>query len=247
MQLYTPSRHQRERVAQLMQLPVPELAAALAKETQRFLKRQTSDELIGLALFTLAAAQRNQEAWSCLYQQYEPLVLSWVTQHPGAGPLLRHDGSGRSLVNAVFAKFSLALTPAKIANFNSLATILKYLKMCAHSVIADEIRAWQRHERQYEEQLDAIEGFEPATADLADDVLALLSASTLWREIQQDLNGEEERIVMYLTCILEMKPGEIREKHARLFPSVDDVYRVKRNVLERLRRNRQLHMLYASS
>jgi len=246
MQPHTPSRQQRERLEMLMQQPVQELAAALARETQQFLKRQTSDDLIGLALFTLAAAQRNQEAWSCLYQQYEPLVLTWVTQHPGADPLLRYDGSSRSLVNAVFAKFSLALTPTKIENFNSLAAILKYFKLCAHSVIADEVRAWHRHAHQYEEQLDAIERYELAAADPADDVLALVSASRLWQVIQQELN-EKERIVLYLTSILEMKPGEIREKHARLFPSVDDVYRIKRNAQERLRRNRQLHLLYAFS
>jgi len=247
MQPHMPSRQQRERLELLMQQPVQELAAALARETQQFLKRQTSDDLIGLALFMLAAAQHNQEAWSCLYQQYEPLVLTWVKQHPGADPLLRHDGSGRSLVNAVFAKFFLALTPVKVENFNSLAAILKYLKLCAHSVITDEVRAWQRHARQYEEQLAVIEWSEPATADPADDVLAIISASRLWQVIQQELNGEEERIAMYLTYILEMKPGEIREKHHHLFPSVEDVYRVKQNVLGRLRRNRQLHMLYASS
>ena len=35
-----------------------------------------------------------------------------------------------------------------------------------------------------------------------------------------------------------------RSQHRRLFPTVDDVYRIKRNVLERLRRNRRLQLLF---
>jgi hypothetical protein len=40
-----------------------------------------------------------------------------------------------------------------------------------------------------------------------------------------------------------MKPGEISRHYQHLFPSVDDVYRIKRNVLERLRRNKRLQAL----
>ena len=41
-----------------------------------------------------------------------------------------------------------------------------------------------------------------------------------------------------------MKPSEISSQHRRHFPTVDDVYRIKRNVLERLRRNRRLQLLF---
>jgi len=41
-----------------------------------------------------------------------------------------------------------------------------------------------------------------------------------------------------------MKPSEISSQHRKLFPTVDDVYRIKRNVLERLRRNRRLQMIF---
>ena len=76
------------------------------------------------------------------------LVLTWVNQHQSATTLLGQDGSA-PLVNAAFAKFSQALTPVKMGNFDSLAAVLKYLKMCVHSVIADEVRS--RQSRQYEE------------------------------------------------------------------------------------------------
>ncbi len=124
---------------------------------------------------------------------------------------------------------------------HSLAAILKYLKMCVHSVVADEVRS--RQSRQYEETLELIEQ-EPAGDDPADDVVSNISAQGLWQVIQEELNGEDERVLIYLAYIHGMKPSEISSQHRRLFPTVDDVYRIKRNVLERLRRNRRLQLMF---
>ena len=66
----------------------------------------------------------------------------------------------------------------------------------------------------------------------------------LWQVIQEELNGEDERVLIYLAYVQGMKSSEISNQHNGLFPSVEDVYRIKRNVLERLRRNRRLQMLF---
>ncbi len=221
-------------------LSINDLAHCCAEETSKFLRQSVSNDRYCLELFRRAIVQRDDAAWSCIYQQYAPLVLTWVTQHQSAAPLLGQEGSG-PLVNAVFAKFAQALTPAKMDNFDSLAAILKYLKMCVHSVVADEVRS--RQSRQFEETLEQIE-HEPAGDDPADDVVSSLSAQSLWQIIQEELNNEEERVLIYLAYIHGMKPGEISSQHRRLFPTVDDVYRIKRNVLERLRRNRRLQALF---
>ena len=230
-------------VSQPEQLSINELARSCSEETTKFLKQSPSNDRFCLELFRRAIVKRDDDAWACLYQQYAPLVLTWVTQHQSAAALLAQDGSA-PLVNAAFAKFSQALTPAKMNNFDTLAAILKYLKMCVHSVVADEVRS--RQSRQYEETLESIEQ-EPASDDPADDVVSHLSAQGLWQIIQEELNGEDERILVYLAYIQGMKPGEITSMHRRIFPSVDDVYRVKRNVLERLRRNKRLQLLFRTS
>ncbi len=222
------------------QLSINELARCCSEETNKFLKQNVSNDRYCLELFRRAIIRRDDDAWSSIYQQYAPLVLTWVTQHQSAAPLLGQDGSA-PLVNAAFAKFSQALTPAKMGNFETLAAILKYLKMCVHSVVADEVRA--RQSRQYEETLDTIE-HEPASDDPADDVVSHISAQGLWQVIQEELNGEDERILIYLAYVQGMKPNEICSQHRRLFPTVDDVYRIKRNVLERLRRNRRLQLMF---
>src|SRR5215469_16889125 len=121
--------NQQESFQQLLRCSVWELAAQLATETKKFMARQPSDDRIGLALFILAVTRNDQEAWNCLYSQYAPLVLTWVTQHQSAASILGQEGSA-PLVNAAFAKFAQALTPAKMENFDALAALLKYLKMC---------------------------------------------------------------------------------------------------------------------
>jgi RNA polymerase sigma factor (sigma-70 family) len=229
-----------ENTSQMELLSISDLARCCSEETNKFLKQSVSNDRYCLELFRRAIARRDDDAWSCIYQQYAPLVLTWVNQHQSAAPLLGQDGSA-PLVNAAFAKFSQALTPTKMDNFDSLAAVLKYLKMCVHSVIADEVRS--RQSRQYEETLELIEN-EPASEDPADDVISSISAQGLWQVIQEELNGEEERVLIYLAYIQGMKPSEISSQHRRLFPTVEDVYRIKRNVLERLRRNRRLQTLF---
>ncbi len=218
------------------QLSINDLARNCAQETNKFLRQSASNDRYCLELFRRAIVRRDEDAWACVYQQYAPLVLTWVNQHQSAAASLGQDGSA-PLVNAAFAKFAQALTPAKMGNFDSLAAVLKYLKMCVHSVIADEVRS--RQVRQYEETLDSLEQ-EPATDDPAEDVVSGLSAQHLWQVIQEELNGEDERLLIYLAYVQGMKPGEICSHSRQHFPSVEDVYRVKRNVLERLRRNRRL-------
>lgn len=232
-------RGQGDRVQPPEQLSIAELAHHCSEETTKFLKQSASNDRYCLELFRRAIVRRDDAAWQHIYQQYAPLVLTWVTQHQSAASFLGQEG-GSALVNAAFAKFSQALTPIKIDNFDSLASVLKYLKMCVHSVVADEVRS--RQARQYEETLDAIE-HEPSGSDPAEDVIAQLSAQRLWIVIQEELNGEEERVLLYLAYVQGMKPSEICERQRHLFPTVDDVYRIKRNVLERLRRNRRLRRL----
>src|ERR671924_342434 len=231
---------QSDGVSPVESLSINDLARCCCEETNKFLKQSVSNDRFCLELFRRAIVNRDDDAWACIYSQYAPLVLTWVTQHQSATPLLGQDGSA-PLVNAAFAKFAQALTPAKMENFDSLAAILKYLKMCVHSVVADEVRS--RQARQYEEALELIE-HEPASDDPADDVVSNISAQGLWQVIQEELNGEDERILVYLAYVHGMKPSEISSQHRRLFPTVDDVYRIKRNVLERLRRNRRLQTLF---
>jgi hypothetical protein len=49
--------------------------------------------------------------------------------------------------------------------------------------------------------------------------------------------------IIYRTFVLEMQPSEIYAERRDLFGSVRAVYRAKRNILQRLRRNRALQSM----
>jgi len=213
-----------------------ELAKSCSEETSRFLKGKGSDGRYCLELFRRAVIRHDEDAWACLYRQYAPLVLTWVTRQQRAAPLVAEEGAA-SLVNAAFARFAHAVTPAKMARFELIEAVLTYLKLCVRSVVADAVRA--RKARPSVEALVLAE-HDRASDDPAEGVVANLAAQGLWQAIQAELSGEQERVVIYLVCFHGLKPREITSLHQQMFPSVEDVYRIKRNVLERLRHNARL-------
>jgi len=231
-----------EALQQLLQRPVQYLAILLAEETRKFLDGLPNNDQVGLALFTLAIVRKNQDAWDCLYKQYRPLVLNWLTRSSQTAQIIARDGDTTPLINNVFAKFFQAMSETKFKRFDSLGSLLKYLQRCAYCVAADQSRSARSSHDVY--PLDEIEE-DPATDDPADGVLAVMEAQHLWRVIQEVVKSEDERLLLYQTYVVGMKPIEIHQNARHLFPTVDDVYRVKRNVLERLRRNKRVREEFA--
>ena len=224
-------------------LSTQELARLCAQEIVQFRKRGTSDERYGRELFRRAIIRRDDIAWICIYQQFTPLVVSWMSHHPQTNSLLEYDGID-SVVNAVFAKFSLAITPANVNTFHSLGSLLKYLKCCVHSVVADAVRVHQTY--QVEDSLDLIRS-EATLDDPAEDVVAHATAEDLWQKIKRLLKDEKERVFITMIYLYDMKPGEIYLRYHHLFSTIDEVYRVKHKLFERLRRNNSLKAIWLGS
>lgn len=221
----------------LLQQPLPALAEQLATETQKFMARQPYDERVGLALFTLAVAHASQEAWECLYRQYQPLVHSWVMQHPEARRLIAYEGDIFSFVNGSFAKFFLAMTPEKLLNSPSLAALLAYLRRCTNSVLCDEARLLRVRAR---EEALTDNPQEPAREDPLDGLVDAANAEQFWHILRGELRSDDERHVIWQLYGLDMKPREVYQQAPHRFSNVSDVYRTKRNIMERLRRSRRL-------
>jgi hypothetical protein len=64
-----------------------------------------------------------------------------------------------------------------------------------------------------------------------------VTSEGLWSAIEAEVKDEAERLVAYLGLALELKPQEIHTRHPEQFATVAQVYTVKRNLLDRLRRN----------
>ena len=224
-------------------LPMYDLARRLREETIRFLhKDPLYDERPGLTLFRIAFTQKGTDranaAWEALYTQYEPLVQSWITQQSSF-----IQQSSAVLVNTVFAKFFQALSKGnKIEQFRSLAAMLRYLKLCTNSVVSDARRAQQN---QTEDPLDAIQ-HEPAIHDPTETIIEQFALDAFWQKIQALVDNDIEYLLLVLTYQQEMKPQEILVRYPHLFSSLEDIYRLKRNVIQRLRRRSHLFAGHAA-
>jgi hypothetical protein len=219
-----------------IQLSIAGLTHRCAQETHRFFQRQAYDPAYCHELFRRAVVENNQEAHTCIYVQYEPLVSGWVERHPS------FPVSGEEVqyfVNRAFEKLWRVLTPEKFARFAELRALLSYLKMCTHSVIVDSARA--RHHVFVDEEPDQVlASLASRQEDVESNAIRRAQQQAFWQLIDARLNDEKERIVVYGSFVLALKPRDLYQQYGQLFADVKEIYRTKQNVMERLRRDESL-------
>jgi hypothetical protein len=215
----------------LTNFTVAELARRCREETMRFLRGEPRDDSFCFELFQRAVARREHDAWEAIMAQYRGIVLAYVGQHSAAALVREPDDFW---VNRAFQRFWMAVGPDRFDQFTDLAALLKYLKLCVHSVLLDEVRA---RKATTTGSLDEVSESHAAPDNAEESVLGALSGQQLWRVISLELQGEAERVVALLSFARDLKPSEIFSRHPALYESVADVYRIKRNILERLRRS----------
>jgi DNA-directed RNA polymerase specialized sigma24 family protein len=223
----------------IRQLPVDEVAKACQDETARYLRRETGIVGYCLELFRRAIAERDDRAWAKVVAQYRRMVLAWVGRHQDFATI----GAGEDAdhwVDAVFVRFWNALKPERFGQFGETRQLLAYLKMCASSVVQDELR--QRQQRLVSVPLEPIGDDDPPedysrAIEVHDPPEARLETEELLGIIRRELRDDLERHVFELSIRLGFTPREITRRDPGRFPSAEVVYQVKRNLLERLRRS----------
>lgn len=226
----------------LQSQPLNDLRQHCAEQSTRFFQRQDHDPRFCFELFRRAINNHAQDAWEYLYQQYKPLVAGWV-QNSATFHVL--DEEKEFFVNRAFEKMWASISPEKFARFSDLDAVLRYLKMCVASVIIDHARAHARP--QIENSLDALDGeVGRARPDLEDLVLGRVGSQQFWHRIQALIANKTEYRVLYGSFVLGLKPREVLENYPAEFNDVREIYRVKENLLARLRRSQELVAYLAS-
>jgi len=222
------------------ELSLAELGRRCREETLRFLRGEPREDAFCFGMFERAIVQREEEAWATIVAQYRGIVLSYVGQHSAAAMIREPDDYW---VNRAFQRFWSAVGPERFGQFPDLAALVKYLKLCVHSVLMDEIRARRAAPAN---SLDEVpeSALSPSNADRT--VIGKLAGAQLWTTILAEMQDEAEEVVAYLSFVRELKPSEIFSSRPGLYASVADVYRIKRNVIERLRRNPDVLAFLAS-
>jgi hypothetical protein len=65
----------------------------------------------------------------------------------------------------------------------------------------------------------------------------------MWEWMNAWLEDDKERRVIYGLFVLALKPQELFDHFRNLFNEVDEIYRVKQNVIARLRRDPEFRKL----
>ena len=189
----------------------------------------------GYELFRRAIVEGSSDAWSEIYVYYRPIILGWSRQScakslAGAIP---EDVADRALSRAW-----LALTPEQFARFNCLPSLMGYLRSCVTTAVIDDSRALATRERMYQ-RLEV-----PDVTTPEQEVLQNTIRLAFWRQVFRIVRSAHERLVLKEAFVLALPPRKIHARHPEMFADVAIVYAIKRNLINRLMRNRELRQLY---
>ncbi len=222
------------------QLPLAVLFQCCQRETNNYLHQRPHDTRYAYELFR-RAAWGDDVAWECIYMQYAPLVANWIERNPA---LVFSDEEVQFLVNRTFERMWRRLTPEALAGFEELKQLLRYLELCASSCLLDYNR---KKKGRTETSWDELEQNHPVLQVEAEaEPLAEQQQAELWRVLLNLVTDEVERVVLVASFILNLKPKQIQARYGQHFDTVVEVYRIKQNILQRLRRAPQLQQFVAN-
>jgi RNA polymerase sigma factor (sigma-70 family) len=214
------------------------------QESERFFAQQEHDPRFCYELFRRAFVHGNDLAWTCLYERYHKLVLSWVTRHT------LYAGLGEEadyFMNRAFEKMWQGIPAENFNKFPDLKSLLRYLQMCTNAVMVDFAR-WKEQAHLWDRANQSDNGNEeidPFATIMDEDerpereIARREMEEILWQRLQALCNSEKELWAIHGYFVLDLKPREIYEMYAKDFTDVRDVSRTKDNFLARLRRNEE--------
>jgi hypothetical protein len=215
------------RAVPLRALKVSELAEGCLREISAYRRGDSTIDSYGVELLHRATVQDDQEAWASLQQCLAELVRGWLRRHPSREVAVRLD-SEENYVAQAFARFWQATTQGQQVEFRTLAAALQYLRASLNGALLDTVRAYVRPKEVPLPEPGA--AGEPLVEDGGE-------GDELWEVIRILLPDQQEQRLAYLLFHCGLKPREIMHFCPREFSSVEDIYRLRRNMVERLLRH----------
>ncbi len=187
-----------------------------------------------LELFRRAIKERDEEAWNFIMAQYSRIVFSWVSRNPS---YYLTGESVEDFAQDAFLRMWRHLTPDKFDNLSELRSLLAYLKMCVNSAIVDFMR---RQNEPTEELQETMPGPEDTSA------AENLDRAQLWQMVAGLVQNDKEWLVVRGLFVWGYKPNELCTKYDTVFRDVKEVYSIRENVMNRLRRDRAMRAYFGS-
>jgi DNA-directed RNA polymerase specialized sigma24 family protein len=216
--------------------PVPELPGAMSlsaladrsmSEINNYRRGKPSNDQYSLEIFRRAMLGRDNAAWALLVDSFKDFLLGSFRRHPRSGAASRLD-SPENYVARSFARFWSSAVHSQQLEFTTLAAALHYLQVCVNSTIVDALRAYSRAKEVALPEPDF--AGEPAVEDHDD-------GRDLWDAMSGILSSERERRLAYLLYCCNLKPRDIVRIFPQEFHEVEEIYRLRRNIVERVQRD----------
>jgi DNA-directed RNA polymerase specialized sigma24 family protein len=202
------------------------LADRCMSEINNYRRGEASNDQYCLEIFRRAMQEHDDAAWTVLVDRFQEFLLAAFRRHPRSEGASRLD-SPENYVARAFARFWMAAVHNQQVMFTSLGAALLYLRICLNSTILDMLRSYARAREVPLPELDF--AMEAAVEDQDD-------GSELWEVIRTMLPGERERRLAFLLYPCNLKPREIVHLCPQEFSNVDEIYRLRRNIVDRLER-----------
>ena len=206
------------------------------QETAHYYRNEPHDDRFSFELVRRAICAGDETAWTALVEIYGHQVVAWCRRAGAA------EADCDDLAAVAWAKFWRSFGPPALARAHSTSAVLRYLMMCANCAVIDAAR-----KRQLTVPLD-----EAHHHLLIEQTIGLLDCqcdaerSELWEWIATQVRSEAERVYLILAYEQDLKSREIHARRPDVFPAVEDVYRTRRALLDRLRRSDFLQRWYHS-
>jgi hypothetical protein len=206
------------------ELNTAELTAYGMGEVSNFSRGIPGTEKYSLELLRRATVQGEKEAWESLKQCFRGLVLSWLHSHPKRGAAYELN-SEENYITLTFERFWQATALTHHIKFNSLSGALHYLHACLNGTVIETLRAYTRSE-----EIPLPEPGQPEELQREDN----FESKDVWDNLKKVIpNGNEQRLA-YLIFHCGLKPGQITHFCPQEFSDVQEIYRLRSNIMNRL-------------
>jgi len=203
-------------------MSLPELTNRCTNEIQKYNQREPHNDQCCLEIFRRALLQQDSQAWSMLMERFHGIVLSWVRRHPQR-EAVRDIDSEENFVALTFERFWRVTVRNKTLEFTTLAGALVFLRACVNSVIIDTLRS--------QKEIPIPENFERVAPEPDE-------SNQRWEVIKGFIPNAREQRLAYLLYYCGLKPRQIVQLLPREFNDVHEIFRLTRNIIDRLRRNK---------
>lgn len=207
-------------------------------EINKYRRGEAHDDTYCLEIFRRAIVQRDERAWETLVARFRDTMMSWLRRHPSGELACQHE-SEQYFVDRAFTRFWRSTVQKQRMEFATLGAALYYLKTCLVCEILDVLRVERRarelplpdvgfseHAQWQESHFAEPEASDPDEGD------------ELWEAIESLLPDQRDRRLAYLLYYCNLKPREIVHYCPQEFDNVKEVYYLRRNIFDRLMRNR---------